>query len=71
MFQYIVVPTRRSTAEAIQILISHAFGDAGSPYLIGAVSWTHFMSLSLFTQAHSRASVHSISTVNWRQILNF
>jgi len=29
------------------------------------------MSLLLFTQAHSRASVHSISTVNWRQILNF
>ncbi|KAK2138214.1 hypothetical protein NP493_8250g00000 [Ridgeia piscesae] len=37
MLLYIVVPTRRSTAEAIQILISHAFGDAGSPYLIGAV----------------------------------
>ena len=35
---YVVVPTRRSTAEAIQILISHAFGDAGSPYLIGIVS---------------------------------
>jgi MFS family permease len=37
---YVVVPTRRSTAEAIQILISHAFGDAGSPYLIGLVSTT-------------------------------
>ena len=36
--QYTVVPTRRSTAEALQILISHAFGDAGSPYLIGVVS---------------------------------
>lgn len=35
---YVVVPTRRSTAEAVQILISHAFGDAGSPYLIGLVS---------------------------------
>ena len=35
---YVVVPTRRSTAEAIQILFSHAFGDAGSPYLIGIVS---------------------------------
>lgn len=32
------MPTRRSTAEAFQILISHAFGDAGSPYLIGVVS---------------------------------
>lgn len=36
--QYVVVPTRRSTAEAFQILISHAFGDAGSPYLVGVVS---------------------------------
>uniref|UniRef100_A0A1A9V617 Major facilitator superfamily (MFS) profile domain-containing protein n=1 Tax=Glossina austeni TaxID=7395 RepID=A0A1A9V617_GLOAU len=35
---YVVVPTRRSTAEAIQILISHTFGDAGSPYLIGLIS---------------------------------
>jgi len=34
----VVVPTRRSTAEAIQILVSHALGDAGSPYLIGIVS---------------------------------
>lgn len=33
-----VVPTRRSTAEAFQILISHAFGDAGSPYLVGLIS---------------------------------
>ena len=37
-FQYVVVPTRRGTAEALQILFSHLFGDAGSPYLIGMVS---------------------------------
>uniref|UniRef100_A0A665SYP6 Protein spinster homolog 1 n=1 Tax=Echeneis naucrates TaxID=173247 RepID=A0A665SYP6_ECHNA len=35
---YVVVPTRRSTAEALQIVISHLLGDAGSPYLIGVVS---------------------------------
>lgn len=35
--QYVVLPTRRSTAEAFQILISHTLGDAGSPYLIGLV----------------------------------
>lgn len=35
---YVVVPTRRSTAEAFQILISHAFGDAGSPYFVGLMS---------------------------------
>lgn len=38
LLQYVVVPTRRSTAEAFQILISHMFGDAGSPYLVGLVS---------------------------------
>ncbi|XP_023282011.1 protein spinster homolog 1, partial [Seriola lalandi dorsalis] len=32
---YVVVPTRRSTAEALQIVISHLLGDAGSPYMIG------------------------------------
>uniref|UniRef100_A0A6Q2WVB9 Protein spinster homolog 1 n=1 Tax=Esox lucius TaxID=8010 RepID=A0A6Q2WVB9_ESOLU len=35
---YVVVPTRRSTAEAFQIVISHLLGDAGSPYLLGKVS---------------------------------
>ncbi|KAE8577656.1 hypothetical protein XENTR_v10023007 [Xenopus tropicalis] len=35
---YVVIPTRRSTAEALQIVVSHLLGDAGSPYLIGVVS---------------------------------
>jgi len=35
---YVVASNRRGTAEAIQILVSHLFGDAGSPYLIGLVS---------------------------------
>ncbi|KOB78755.1 Integral membrane protein efflux protein efpA, partial [Operophtera brumata] len=38
MSLYVVVPPRRSTAEAFQILISHMFGDAGSPYLVGVRS---------------------------------
>jgi hypothetical protein len=37
LMQYIVIPTRRSMAEAVQILLSHALGDAGSPYLVGLV----------------------------------
>lgn len=37
-FQYVVIPTRRSTAEAFQILVAHALGDAGSPFLIGVVN---------------------------------
>lgn len=36
-FQYVVIPTRRSTAEAFQIVLSHLLGDAVSPYLIGVV----------------------------------
>jgi len=35
---YTVIPTRRSTAEAFQILLSHALGDAGSPYFVGVLS---------------------------------
>ncbi|KAM7398497.1 hypothetical protein PAMA_006416 [Pampus argenteus] len=35
---YVVVPTRRATAEALQITVCHLLGDAGSPYLIGAIS---------------------------------
>uniref|UniRef100_T1J6E4 Major facilitator superfamily (MFS) profile domain-containing protein n=1 Tax=Strigamia maritima TaxID=126957 RepID=T1J6E4_STRMM len=35
---YVVVPTRRSSAEAFQILLSHALGDAGSPYIIGTIA---------------------------------
>ncbi|XP_071431064.1 protein spinster homolog 3-like [Pithys albifrons albifrons] len=35
---YVVPPSRQSTAIALQILLSHLLGDAGSPYLIGAVS---------------------------------
>ncbi|GBP39315.1 Protein spinster [Eumeta japonica] len=38
MLLYVVVPPRRSTAEAAQILVSHMFGDAGSPYLVGVIS---------------------------------
>uniref|UniRef100_A0A669PEH2 Sphingolipid transporter 3 (putative) n=1 Tax=Phasianus colchicus TaxID=9054 RepID=A0A669PEH2_PHACC len=34
---YVVTPRRQSTAIALQILVSHLLGDAGSPYLIGMV----------------------------------
>ncbi|CAK9291866.1 unnamed protein product, partial [Gordionus sp. m RMFG-2023] len=34
----VVPPERRSTSQALQMLISHAFGDASSSYIIGAVS---------------------------------
>ncbi|XP_022183813.2 protein spinster [Nilaparvata lugens] len=44
---YVVTPTRRSTAEAFQILLSHALGDAGSPYLVGLLSEMFKKSLSM------------------------
>ncbi|GAV04420.1 hypothetical protein RvY_14699 [Ramazzottius varieornatus] len=38
MVLYVVIPPRRSSAEAFQILASHALGDAISPYVVGAVA---------------------------------
>ena len=38
MTLYIMIPTRRSFASATQILVSHALGDAISPYLIGVIA---------------------------------
>ncbi|GAA6218438.1 protein spinster homolog 3-like [Lates japonicus] len=35
---YVVIPTKRATAEALQITVLHLLGDAGSPYLLGAIS---------------------------------
>ncbi|XP_065054779.1 protein spinster homolog 1-like [Rhopilema esculentum] len=34
----VIVPNRRSTAEAMQILMQHLLGDASSPFIIGAIS---------------------------------
>lgn len=38
MLMYIIIPTRRSTAGAIQIFIMHLLGDASSPYIVGLIS---------------------------------
>ena len=35
---YVVIPSRRSSAEAFQLMASHALGEAGSPYLTGLIS---------------------------------
>ncbi|KAJ3589910.1 hypothetical protein NHX12_010751 [Muraenolepis orangiensis] len=35
---YVVVPTRRATANALQIMVCHLLGDAASPYIIGLIS---------------------------------
>ena len=33
-----VVPSRRSTAEAFQLLAANAIGEAGAPYLVGLMA---------------------------------
>lgn len=38
MMLYTVIPTRRATASALLILVSHTLGDAGSPYLMGLMA---------------------------------
>ena len=38
MLLYVITPNQRSLAQAIQILASHLFGDASSPFVIGFVS---------------------------------
>ncbi|CAF0758443.1 unnamed protein product [Didymodactylos carnosus] len=35
---YVVIPTRRSTASALQLFIFHFLGDAASPYIVGILS---------------------------------
>uniref|UniRef100_A0A8D8RGQ9 Protein spinster n=1 Tax=Cacopsylla melanoneura TaxID=428564 RepID=A0A8D8RGQ9_9HEMI len=64
MLLYVVAPLRRSTAEAFQILISHAFGDAGSPYLIGLLSemFRHSLGLVGATVATSAMLPHTQSS---------
>ena len=42
LLQYTVVPTRRSTAEAMMIFIGHLLGDAGCPYFVGLVRNSNF-----------------------------
>ena len=33
-----MIPNRRSTAEAIHLMATHALGEAGAPYIIGTMS---------------------------------
>ncbi|CAG2106569.1 unnamed protein product [Medioppia subpectinata] len=35
---YVITPNRRSFAQSLQILMSHLFGDASSPFVIGIIS---------------------------------
>lgn len=56
---YVIIPTRRSTAGAMQILVSHMFGDAGSPWLIGVVSDT-IRGDDMSNEAHARSMEYAL-----------
>ena len=50
-----VVPSRRSTAEAFQLLAAHAIGEAGAPYLVGLMAdafEVRLAILSIFELSH-------------------
>ncbi|RCN29879.1 hypothetical protein ANCCAN_24359 [Ancylostoma caninum] len=56
MVMAVVIPTRRNTANSWQILLSHMFGDASSPYIVGMVGNSHFYNLwFFFTSYHHSA----------------
>ena len=44
-----VVPSRRSTAEAFQLLAAHAIGEAGAPYLVGLMADAFEVRLAIFS----------------------
>ena len=52
------MPHRRSMASALQILLSHAFGDASGPWIVGAISdWVNlFNILNKFKKKKIRGS---------------
>ena len=35
---YVIVPYRRSTGEAVQVMLCHALGEAGAPYFVGLMA---------------------------------
>ncbi|EFX72629.1 hypothetical protein DAPPUDRAFT_325973 [Daphnia pulex] len=61
MLMYTIVPTRRSSAKAIQILLNHVLGDAGSPYIIGLLSDAF---KPLVDSGHNSTKTHHATTIS-------
>ncbi|OZC12250.1 transporter, major facilitator family protein [Onchocerca flexuosa] len=60
----IIVPQRRSVANSWQILISHLFGDASGPYIVGLVSdWIRGSETTPTASYHSLAKAFYIPTL--------
>lgn len=64
--QYIVIPNRRSTAEALQVTFIHLLGDCGSPYIVGAVRCSSLFSLCLLP---GRCKLHFFVSQNINAVL--
>ena len=37
ILRYVITPDRRSSAEAIHLMLTHALGEAGAPFLVGFI----------------------------------
>jgi len=69
MLMHIIVPQRRSTANSWMILLSHLFGDASGPYIIGIISdWLRGADAS--PKAHYYSLLHAFYVPNLLLILS-
>ncbi|KAM3186554.1 hypothetical protein ACTXT7_004073 [Hymenolepis weldensis] len=50
MTMSVVIPTRRATANAFQMLVTHALGDAISPFIIGTIADAQTIPDSLYSR---------------------
>ena len=60
-FQYVIFPTRRATAKAIQLVFNHVLGDAASPFVIGLVIISTKM-IEITRQPPSRSQMPSTNS---------
>ncbi|CAG9774096.1 unnamed protein product [Ceutorhynchus assimilis] len=67
---YVIMPIRRSTAEGFQLLVSHALGDAGSPYLIGVLSEAFLLMLNKQTESSTNSTNSTTSATPSDAALN-
>ena len=62
---YVVVPHRRASAEAFQLTLAHALGEAGSPYICSLIGQIFFIfEDSLPDLIHVKKARHSRTALN-------
>ncbi|KAM7539790.1 hypothetical protein Aperf_G00000035000 [Anoplocephala perfoliata] len=50
MTMSVVIPTRRASAAAFQMLVNHALGDAISPFIVGMIADAQTLPISLYSR---------------------